>query len=295
MNDRSIGYLALAAVVTLLTTTGWFVVRALREPSQQRVVVIPQVGSLKLADPVVRYGTEIGAVRAMRLAGDGRSACLTLDFSPPVTIHRGYRILVVDLGIMGDRMLTLDVGDTTAPIVPVTDTLRGEFVLGPSEALALVGRLEKVVHSWAEFTTRLACGDSTHQPLVNHYAKLVWVTDSLSEALVGMLGALDGAFGDQLDSLTHLITTASDLSSRAAQELPPLLQSLSAQVEALAATVSALDSTLGQAQDLVTAIQSPEAQEALDTIGQIRDKLNTLMDALDTLRRRGLRLKVWPF
>jgi ABC-type transporter Mla subunit MlaD len=293
MTDRHIGYIALVVLAVGLACVAGYAVYATSAPTERRVVLCRQLGSLKLADPVVNNGKQVGVVRRIGLVGD--RPCLTLQLTPPLQLHDDYAIRIVDLGVMGDRLVAVDPGSDERPLVPAGDTLRGQFVIGPSEALAIVGRLREVVSAWAKITTTLVHGDSAHEPFVNRYARFVWFIDSLSERTVSLASALDQLFSARIDTLYGLLDSAAGLSSRLSSTAPGILADMASTVETLSRVMDKADSLVAGVEDAAGVVESPDVQRLLSKLEELQTKLRAVREVLDEIRRKGINLKVWPF
>jgi predicted nucleic acid-binding Zn-ribbon protein len=196
---------------------------------------------------------------------------------------------------MGDRLLTLDPGSDTAALVPARDTLAGRFVIGPSEALGMVGRLREVVSGFAELSFVLLHGDARHPSLVQQYARIARVADSLSVRLLALSRQLDGGFSRRAHALYHLTGTTARLSADLTEATPQMLAELRARVDAIAKAADDLEALVRKARPLVAKIDSPEARALGERLDHLQQQLTDLRSSLQDVRHRGVNLLLWPF
>jgi len=293
MSDRLTGYLALAVLSCIAAVAVGLVAHTIIRPTEDRLVRFANVGALKLSDPVMQQGVEIGRVK--RIDHSGSMALLTLQFVPPQSIYANYAVQVVDLGIMGDRFVAIDCGSADYPAVGPGDTLQGLFMIGTSEALSMVGQLRDAVRGFADFSARLVYGDSAHTPFVARYARAVWFIDSVSRSLVTLTESAEKLISGRMGSLSAMADSASLLASSLSTRGPELIGSLVNTVRTVDSAVVRMDAMvagLAKAAQTVEGVQGAEMEQRLRLI---QTRLRDISELLDDLQRRGVNLRVCPF
>lgn len=293
MSDRTLGYIALSIVAAIALASAWLVAQSVMRPSQNLIISASDIGTLKLGDPITISGVTAG--KAVKLGWNGSAAIVTAHMVPPVPIYRDYRIAVVDIGIMGDRLITLEPGTPDSGLVSPADTLRAAFVIGPSEALGMVGQLQEVVHGFARISSMLVYGDSAHEPLVQRYARVVWVADSVSRQLDHLTRSAQGLFDQRMDTLLAFIDTAVAVTQMVEGRVPGLVDTVSATVDSLAKMVAKVERFVEKLEHGYVRIDSLQNGLLKRRLASIREQLGQIGHTLETLRERGLRLRVVPF
>jgi ABC-type transporter Mla subunit MlaD len=293
MNDRLTGYLALAVLSCIAAIGVGLVAHTLAQPSQERFARFDNVGALKLADPVMQQGVEIGRVK--RIGRSGNAALLSLQFSPPRPIYANYAVQVVDLGIMGDRFVAIDCGTPDYPAVDKADTLVGQFMIGPSEALGMVGRLHEVVRSFAAMSTRLAYGDSSKAPFAARYVHAVRFVDSLSAGLLALTRSTEVLLNRRTGSLYATVDSASQLASRLSERGPDMVAELVTAVQKVDSAVAKMEVMVAGLGKAAQALQGVQGAEMEQRVRSIQGRLGEIRELLDDIQRRGVNLRVWPF
>jgi ABC-type transporter Mla subunit MlaD len=293
MTDRHIGYLALAILAITLAITTALVARQMLRPTQVWTVRCEQIGTLKLADPVVVRGVQVGQIVDIRW--DGHRAMLAIRLSPPRPIYADYGILIADVGIMGDRLVILAPGTPEHRQLGPDDTLKATFVLGPSEALGMVTRLRDGVAAAVRMSRRLAHGDSAHEPLINRYARLVHLTDSLSERMLTLTLSLDRTVTSRIDTLSRFAELTAEFASRLSRETGGTLADIADVVTELDSALVTVEELVARVENAVAGLDSPEVHELRQSLDTLHIRILDVKSIIDTVREGGAKLRVWPF
>ncbi len=293
MSDRQVGYLALGILAVTLGITLGLVGRHALRPAQIWSIKCNQIGTLKLADPVVVRGVQVGEIHSIRRCE--HSALLTIRVSPPVPIYADYDAQIADVGIMGDRLMLLDPGTPTHRELSPDDTLHGTFVLGPSEALGMVTRLRDAVSAAARASARLAYGDSANASLIQRYVRLVGLTDSLGTRLLTLARSLDHAFTEHIDTLSRITASTAKLATRLSRDTPAVLDDVARMTVELDSTLTMVEQTVGRLDSTLALLSSAETEDLALSLDALRERIRSIQDIVDRIRQSGLKLRVWPF
>ncbi len=293
MSDRQIGYVALAVLAAVVVVTGWLIAESLSAPTQERLVLAENVGALKLADPVLLNGVAVGWVSD--ITRTEHEALLVCTFSPPQPVYANYAIHIVDLGIMGDRIVTFSPGTPEAGVLHPADTLRAAFVIGPSEALGMVDQLEHALRGFATVSQRMLEGDETHRSVVGMYHGAAVVIDSVLAQMIGLTMAAEQSFASLLDTVDMIVDSARHFSASLAHRAPALLSELDTLITRVDTVLAHLDGFTDTLSVVTSAVDSLQFGQLHRQVQHARARLSTLRKGVDLLRRRGLRLRVRPF
>ena len=106
-------------------------------------------GGLSASDEVQVNGIRKGQVRSMRLDGD--RVIVRLELSRDVLITSDSRIAIRNVGLMGEKVIAVDLRATGAPYT-ARDTIQGSYEPGLGEAM---GRIAETIDSVAELSAQL--------------------------------------------------------------------------------------------------------------------------------------------
>jgi ABC-type transporter Mla subunit MlaD len=201
--DRLLGYFIIAGIILVACSIVGLGLFHLKNPTGVRAVVFDQVGNLKTDDPVFLLGIRIGSVKSIELRKE--NVLVSFSVNKPLKLHQGYRIDDRDVGLMGDRMLMIDFGDSTKPLIPDTDTLSGKFYPGISEAVGMAWKLKDVIDSFIDISARLLDSGSLRTSFVKRVNEIAAVTDSATRALADMVAGLESDLPPSLDSLNAIL------------------------------------------------------------------------------------------
>lgn len=146
------GCLALTAVLLLAfsKSTGWW---ARTYEIQMR---LSNVGGIKERAPVLLAGVQVGSVRAIKLAPDGKSVILHLRILEPIRIHGDAEFVVEQVGVLGDQFVCIyPKANATPPlrdgaVVQGTEALNfQEVARSAGEVLQRIGALAEDIHALA--------------------------------------------------------------------------------------------------------------------------------------------------
>jgi ABC-type transporter Mla subunit MlaD len=294
MNDRQIGYVSLGFLSLFIVVCLGLIIRALFLPFETRHILFENIGTLRLEDPVQINGVDVATIAAI----DWRQqhALVTITAQKPLNIHADYTISTVDVGLMGERVIALHCGSETKPLIPPSDTLRGIFVLGPSEALGMIAQLDSIVRSFSAITQRLRYGAGEQKPLVQRYEQLIFMADSMSLAIQSIAQRIDTNFTSQLNQLTTALSDVNTVTKEASARVPELLATLETFVTRTTTVVDSGEALLGRLSPALTTMTNSEHSAKLDAMTvRLRTTLSELKALLQELSDTGLKLKIIPF
>jgi ABC-type transporter Mla subunit MlaD len=211
--DQTIGYCIMAFLTLVLVSLIAYGFFRMKNPDKIKIAVFETTGNLKIEDPVFLKGIEVGKIKNIDL----QSYKVLVSFTSriPLNLHQGYSVDIMDVGIMGDRMISIDFGDTAKPLINETDTLVGVFHEGLSGGIGMAWKLHSVVDSFMNMTAKLLKGTPGHASLVQQINEIMKVTDSTSKILEAALGKLSVGLSGGLDTLNHMINEISSLAHTA--------------------------------------------------------------------------------
>lgn len=291
MSDRKLGYAIVGLFLAILFVIGAYCLRPVLSPPQKRVIAFEKVGNLRIDDQVRLKGIAYGIVK--KIDWTKEKVFVTVQSRSPCALHAGYSVTTLDAGIMGDRMIMIDDGPGTGPVVATSDTLTGSFVLGVSEALGYALRLRGVVDSLRDMTDLLLLGDKRHPSFIAQTNGVIRTADSLSKSLLRFASTAENAVSSNLDSIDNIVKKASQLSQSAAVSAPEFLSLLDKQVTRMAELVASVDTMADRLLATSAALSRKDNVLWRDDVQRLTGNLVVVQNAIADIQRELLQFKTF--
>ena len=207
--DRRIGYAILLFFFVSVLKLAVYVLYCTKNPEPVRIIAFNSTGNLKIDDPVTIKGISAGKISDIKWRK--QNILVFIKTHKPIEFHYGYRIDNNDVGYMGDRMLSIDLGDIEAPIIPVTDTLKGNFNTGLSEFIGIAWKIRGIVDSLKAVSAKMLIGTPANPSIASQLKEIMTGADSMSLNLIKMTSAISKNVPNRIDSIDKKI-----------KSLPPL-------------------------------------------------------------------------
>jgi len=155
--EVQVGIAMLAAAAILIVSVVWLKEMSVAGASRVWKVSFPEVGGLSRSDEVQVNGIRKGQVDSMTLEGD--SVLVELKLAGDVTITRDSRVVIRNVGLMGEKVIFVDLKRSGAPYT-TADVIRGEYEQGLGEVM---GQLGQTVSAVSDLSAQLSEVASTLQ------------------------------------------------------------------------------------------------------------------------------------
>lgn len=288
--DRRLGYGILALMTAIILVCAGYGIYLANSPKIARIVAFETIGNLRIDDPVMLKGFNVGTIGAIRWLP--KKVLVGITLRRRLDIHQGYHIDNKDIGLMGDRGLSIDAGDPAAPLVADNDTLSGTFHPGVSEAVGMAGKLYSVIDSFTAVSAHLLNGTSAHASFIRRMNDIVSAADIASRNLLEMAAAINKGLPRQLDSLDTLINGASRFSQAASNAAPQYLSDVEQLTATLQKNLQKLDDLSAKTQAMAKALDKTTAADTADLMASLQKKITTVHDVILHLKQRLLQLKI---
>lgn len=289
MNDRQTGYLVIGFLAIFLTAVFSYIFYVTVLLPSRYVVSFDQIGNLRIEDPVLIRGAEIGKV--VDLDWNNNRAITTIETNRPLKLFENYLIISVDRGLMGDRILVVDPGLPSAKLVLLTDTLHGKFCPGIAEAIGKAWRLKDIVSTYQKSLKTLLYGSTKENAFVEQFSHFMGQVDSITSSLAQNSSNFDQEISNQVKTLDSQITLLTNYTQKNIDVADQGLDSLDLIISNLKSAVDATDSMLVKVRDYTAKFSDFDTEWALK-LSDLRKQLVSLSDGLATLRKTALRLRV---
>jgi phospholipid/cholesterol/gamma-HCH transport system substrate-binding protein len=166
-----VGALVVVGALIAVVGTMWFQKFQLAEKRYSFFVRFHEVGGLLNGDPIQINGVERGKVGPISLLPSG--VVVEMAVREDVTVPRDSRIELMSIGMMGERFVSIALGDSSVAISP-GDTVDGAYMMGLSEVMGaagdILGEVEVTTRHLREIAVSLS-GDGRLQEGVDDLAE----------------------------------------------------------------------------------------------------------------------------
>ena len=235
-----VGIAGLLAIVLLFAGIAWLKEYRVGKRKTNLRAQFEEVGSLSEGDPVLVRGVRKGAVTAIQLLDQGVRVEFEIDKS--VIIHPDAQLRVANIGVMGEKFLSLETGSAPGRFDP-RQPIPGRFQSGVPEVIAGTGDL---VIETTELASRLnvfldALDPATVQRASRNMEK---ATASLSQTLDQNRADLRATivdFREAARDLRKIASANSEQVTTSVRDFGTASQKLSALSDQLSTTAASLD------------------------------------------------------
>lgn len=293
--DLMVGGAILLALVILITGVLWLKEVSITRRMASYTVLVPNVGSLQVGDPVKVNGVKMGSVGAIELHGTRVKVVMRVDRK--VALTDGAAVTVQNIGLMGERNIMIQLSDQgqiyppdnrRSPDAPL---LEGYFDSGIAEAMGMVGtvlgEVRVLVHN-VEGIINATVGDTAFvaffRTVVGRLDTVTLIVEQLVKRNRGPLneslenvrvatGDIKRLLEDNRGSINALLSDGAQLSAQALR-IATEVESLSVSLHGMVSSIERGEGTLGMLledehfyQDLKQAVAK------IDTLaGDVQDK-----------------------
>ncbi|MBD3314854.1 MAG: MCE family protein [Chitinivibrionales bacterium] len=296
MDDRTIGYPILAALIAVLVGTWLYVAHIINASPTYRVIRFDRIGNLRIDDPVKVQGITVGEVASIS-PSNGKVAVRVRAFQP-FDVHRGYIINNVDRGLMGDRMISIEPGDPSRPTVPIADTLNGAFHPGISEWVGRAWKLRGAVDSLSRASMLLMVGTEDQPAFKDRFQRVVEGVEVVTDRLLAFAVAGHRDLTWRLDTLSSFVNATGTVVNAAAALGPEYINNISEGISKLEAFVAELEQVLTGLAALTEKLGSEESLlwskrlgDLTESIKDIRMLIRDIGDGATKLKLRISRMR----
>lgn len=293
MSDRSLGYSVILFLIVFVVIPALYLSSKAFAPAHHRTIVFDSINTgsfLRIQDPVRLKGFEVGTVRSI-IWNNGKTVVM-IETDQHLLIHSDYSIIAEAKGYMGDRYLEIEPGHETAPLVDEKKQLLGVFPMGPTESIALMGKLGKTVDSIAKITSVLRNGSAGKPSFISSFRSVMSSLDSISASLSQVLTDADRIIGHGFDSLSRKLVKTDTLSRRLTAAVPETIASLESVLAKTEKLISAADTLIANADRLIKKVNGPEAAELAATFIKLKKQIETVRNLVVQLKEKGIALPV---
>jgi len=299
--DLVVGGSILVSLLILISGVMWLKEISVTRKLVQYTVLFPNIGSLQIGDAVMVNGVKMGSVAKAAIRAD--KVAVAIDLDRGIVLTDSCRITVQNIGLMGERMVGIQLSDKGAKCVPDNvkknriTYLTGYFDSGIAEAVGMLGtvlgEVEVLVKNVEGIIDRTV-GDTA---FIDFFQRVVARLDTISlvvnslisqnkDEVQRVLGNLDRVSGDirdlvagNKDNINAMVANGTELTQRAVR--------ISAELETLSVSLKNMATSIEKGEGAVGMIMEDE---------QFYKDLKLTIGRLDTLvtdvNDKGLKLRI---
>jgi len=244
MSDRAlefkVGLTVLTALIVSIVAIVWLKEMSIAQKKHMYIVTFPSTGGLAASDQVQVNGIRKGQVKDMQLAGD--HVVVRLELAHDVVITRPSVVAIRDVGLMGEKVIAVDLRYGAA--YDVRDTITGVYQQGLAEVMGQLGSSVDAVADVAEnlkqLTASLAEGGALQTTLADFSAT--------SHELRGLVT-------DNRVTLTHAMSDFAEASRSTRSLTVDKQEQVRSAIDHFASTAARMDSLSGRLDSLRQSLQ----------------------------------------
>ncbi len=265
------------------------------DPGRRVDAVFDSVAGLDDKSTVRVAGVRVGRVDGIRL--EGKSAVVTLLLETPVELREGASAAIANLGLLGDKYLTLDPGPETAP--PLADGARisGSSPAGLDQAMA---KLNELGDSLTRAADSLGGPDSSFDRLLDNLAatsaeirSLIAANREQVSATVGHFARFSNTLADEIPQLTdqmeRLLTEVESVVSENREGFGDTVEFVREATSDLRTSIDHLNQITGRVargEGTIGKLVASEAahEQLVSALNSVEEGVDTLSDTLGRVR-----------
>jgi len=298
MNDRRLGYFIIGIFGLIVAGVAGYSINSFFSPGEKRIVTFKKIGNLRYQDPVRVRGVNWGMTdRLDSVSVDPTHkeprVFVTIRGKWPLSIHRGYQIIDMDEGVMGDRMIMIDCGDSLSPLVPKTDTLTGTFYSGVSEALNNAKMLRQVIDTLLVASNRLVYGTKGKKSLISQVNEAMSTVDSLSRAALSIARESDLAATTELDTLSSLVNAVASTAQEFESAAPAYENNINSTLRTVTTFAGQLDKMADTLLSLSNALSKPNNILWKNDVENMEKRVVELRSIVSAIQQQMIQFKIY--
>lgn len=293
MNDKYLGYTVLGALTIIIVVLSILIYSKLTAPVYSKSLIFEKANTLNFInnqDPVRLQGFEIGYVKT--IYKQGLNVKVDIVYEKPFTVYKNYIACTTLKGVMGERYLDIYPGDPEFGVFPSDSPLVGTFIIGPTEALAYMQDLHKVVKTLNIVFTQLLNGTSDKAPLPQQVLEIASQVDKITQALTHTIVELNTNLLSHIDSVQTLTQKTLITTDQLSTSIPNYINQIDTIIPMVNLLLERTENVTTQIEKTLKVIDPDRLQKADSMITQVQITLQKLQKTISTIQKSGFDLQV---
>lgn len=283
-NDFIVGAVITLSIIILVVGVIWLKDFNIGEETKEIKAYFNNVGTLVEGDPVKVNGVKKGKVLTIIL--EGTTVIVTLEVDSKVVIPVDSKIIIQNIGLMGERMVGINLG-TSKEMLDLSIPIKGYFDSGIAEAMGMMGDVFLEAQNLVFILKDLIDKTIGSKEFLVTFNVVSQRLDSLTNSVVHLVDGNERKVNRMVKNLDNTVTNVKGLMDDNKDKINNISSNF---VDASVATKE----LLGQAQDmartvdlLLKKIQSDETSIGrLTNDTKLYDDLKATMTQVDTLLKK---------
>ena len=257
ISELRVGLVVVVAVAILVVGIIWIKGIKFNQTKYRYSVIFPEVGTLKVGDPVSVSGVDKGKVKKIQLyQGD---VLVTLDLSTDVVLKKDANFTVKNIGLMGERFVAVQTGYSDT-LLDLSQPIRGNYDSGVSEVM---GRMGEMIDQLGRLVANLegVLGTKWSRESMTQIIKNL---KEISHDMNALLNRNKGKFDQTMDNLSHSSAELKKIIDENKEKLQTTVDNFGEASVKLDNVVTVLDTISISLKRLTSKIESGEG-----TLGQL--------------------------
>ncbi len=301
MSERSqqlqVGVVFMLGIIVLISGVLWFKDFRIGGSTYNLKVEFPTTSGLVKGDPVEVRGVVSGKVSDITY--EGNEATVTLQLENDVQLYQGTKATIENVGIMGQKLVSIVPGPESNPPLPPDTTLQGGYQPGIPQLMAgLGGTLETLDRFASRLDTLLAAFDETQQ---GQLTQTLANTEVITSQLADLLSRNRKEMGEAISSFNQTMKEMDRAMEGRGDKLGVLIDNAATASDRLDSTLVALQNTADHLDRLIGRVEDGQGtagrlvndealyQETVETLARAR----ALLDDIQKNPRRYFKVSVF--
>jgi len=257
ISELRVGLVVVVAVAILVVGIIWIKGIKFNQTKYRYSVIFPEVGTLKVGDPVSVSGVDKGKVKKIQLyQGD---VLVTLDLSTDVVLKKDANFTVKNIGLMGERFVAVQTGYSDT-LLDLSQPVRGHYDSGVSEVM---GKMGEMIDQLGRLVANLegVLGTKWSRESMTQIIKNL---KEISHDMNALLNRNKGKFDQTMDNLSHSSAELKKIIDENKEKLQTTVDNFGEASVKLDNVVTVLDTISISLKRLTSKIESGEG-----TLGQL--------------------------
>ncbi len=300
--DLIVGGVIFISLFILIAGILWLKEVSLSSKMAKYTIMFPNVGHLQSGNPVKVNGVRQGSVSRIYLYESKVAVEIKLD--KEVTITDSCSFVVQNIGIMGERMIGIQLGGGGKPYVPDTKDsvtfINGFFDSGIAEAMGMMGSVLKQVEALVDTVDRILQQTVGNSEFVTFFNTIVNRLDTIILVVDNLVQGNEKKINASLNNV-HIITAdIKNLLKTNSANVNGIVEDGSQLTQIALSIAERIDSITVSVNDIVTGIENGQGSigmliEDESVVRDLKTAINDLDSLVNDISDDALKLRIKLF
>jgi phospholipid/cholesterol/gamma-HCH transport system substrate-binding protein len=255
--ELRVGLVVVLAIAILVVGIIWVKGIKFNQSRYRYSVIFPNVGALKVGDPVSVSGVQKGKVEEIKLfQGD---VSVTFNLSTDVVLKKDAKFTVMNIGLMGERFVAVQTGHSDT-LLDLSQPIKGYYDTGIPEVMGMAGEMFSEIRNLIGHLEGVVGTKWSQESLTEIIRNLRKISGDLSD----LLDRNQGRFDQTMEDLSHSSSELRKMIDENKTKLQTTVDKFGTASVKIDNVVSTLDTLSISLKKLASKIESGEG-----TLGQI--------------------------